>query len=180
MKAIAMVAHPDDCIIFAYSFIRKYQQHDWTVCYLTYTADDDRGREFDLFWRKRNVKTKFLGFNNDWHDIENNQISFNTELAEQAIADVIKDQDFVLTHNYLGDYGHIHHVFVHNAVQKHHKNIIVFEGPGAGNEKCIVHQIDYTVDEFPIHASVIAPFHACGHKNEYSVPDAMRSMIESN
>lgn len=178
MKAIAMVAHPDDCVIFAYSFIRKYPQHDWTVCYLTHQADDERGREFDTFWRKRNVNTKFLGFKNDWRDIENKKNSFPEDLAEQAIADAIKNHDFVLTHNHVGDYGHIHHIFVHDVVQKHHKNIIVFEGPGAGNEKCVIDQIDYSLDEFPIHAGVVAPFHAYGHKNEYQVPDAMRTMIE--
>jgi len=180
MKAMVMVAHPDDCLIFAYSFIRKYPQHDWTICYLTYSASDERGREFDTFWRRRNVETKFLGFVDDWHDIENKKISFNEELAEQAIADAIKDQDFVLTHNHAGDYGHIHHVFVNRAVHKHHKNIIVFEGPDAGNEKCVVEQVDYAMDEFPSHASVVVKFHTDGHKNEYNVPDAMRSMIESN
>lgn len=180
MKAMVMVAHPDDCLIFAYSFIRKYPQHDWTICYLTYSAGDERGREFDTFWRRRNVETKFLGFVDDWHDIENKKISFNEELAEQAIADAVKDQDFVLTHNYEGDYGHLHHVFVHNAVVKANEHVITFEGVDKGNEKITLDSVDYTIDEFPTHADVVMKFHVTGHKNEYHVPDAMRKTIESN
>jgi hypothetical protein len=53
MKAMAMVAHPDDCVIFAYSFMHHHKHLDWTVCYLTYTEQDARGREFAEFWQRR-------------------------------------------------------------------------------------------------------------------------------
>lgn len=180
MKAMVMVAHPDDCLIFAYSFIRKYPQHDWSICYLTYSEGDQRAREFATFWNRRNVSTKFLGFVDDWHDIENKKISFNEELAEQAIANAIKDQDFVLTHNYEGDYGHIHHVFVNRCVSRYHGRVITFQGRDKGNEKIKLNSVDYTIEEFPTHADVVMKFHIGEHKNEYSVPDALRSMIESN
>lgn len=180
MKALVMVAHPDDCLIFAYSFIRKYPQHDWTICYLTHEETDERGTEFKTFWNKRNVATKFLGFFNTHLDIENKKISFDEKNAEQAIADAVKDQDFVLTHNREGDYGHLHHVFVHNAVVKAHNRVITFEGVDKGNEKIVVHNIDYSLEELPGHADIVMMFHTTGHKNEYHVPDAMRSIIESN
>ena len=78
MKAMAMVAHPDDCVIFAYSFIHHYPQFDWTVCYLTYTEHDARGCEFAKFWRARGVATNFLGYIDDYHDLETGVCSFDT------------------------------------------------------------------------------------------------------
>jgi LmbE family N-acetylglucosaminyl deacetylase len=38
MKALCLVAHPDDCVIFAYSYIYNHPEHNWTIGYLTYTA----------------------------------------------------------------------------------------------------------------------------------------------
>lgn len=178
MQARVIVAHPDDCLIFAYSFIRKYPQHDWSIAYLTYSAQDQRAEEFARFWNKRGVATEFLGFVDDWHDIENKQISFDTSAAEQAIAQAVQGQDFILTHNDQGDYGHLHHVFVHQAVVKHHPHVITFQGHEKGNEKIIVDQVDYTIEEFPSHADIVMQFHIGQHKNEYHVPDAMRSLIE--
>ena len=80
MKAMVMVAHPDDCVIFAYSFMHQYRQLDWTVCYLTYTESDARGHEFAEFWQRRGVATKFLGYVDDYRDIEANKISFDIEV----------------------------------------------------------------------------------------------------
>ena len=92
MKAMAMVAHPDDCVIFAYSFMHHYKQLDWTVCYLTYTEQDARGREFANFWQQRGVSTKFLGYVDDYRDIEAKRISFDTAAAAKDIQQAIKDQ----------------------------------------------------------------------------------------
>ena len=39
-----IVAHPDDCVIFALSYIYNHPEHKWTIGYLTYTAQDPRGQ----------------------------------------------------------------------------------------------------------------------------------------
>ena len=103
---MALVAHPDDCVIFAYSFMHHHSDLDWTVCYLTYTEQDARGREFADFWSRRNIKTKFLGFTDSWDHVKNGTLGFDSEQATKAIKQIIKDQDLILTHNHLGDYGH--------------------------------------------------------------------------
>lgn len=178
MKGCIIVAHPDDCLIFGYSLFKTYPQHQWKICYLTYNCTDPRGKEFELFWSRRGVSTQFLGFVDDWHDIENKKISFNESQAKTDIINAIHDQDFVVTHNHLGDYGHIHHVFVNRCVTTHHSNVITFEGPGKGNLVCKLNSVDYVLSEFPMHADIVMSFHANQHQNEYHVPEHVKLILE--
>lgn len=177
MKAIAMVAHPDDCVIFAYSFMHAYPELEWTVCYLTYKADDDRGSELKAFWDRRGIDTRFLGYVDDWHDIENKQISFDEARAWIDIQEAVSESNIVLTHDSAGDYGHLHHVFVHDAVADYHPNIITFAGVGRGNIKYSVPVGTYTLDELPNHGSVITGFHKEQHANEYFIPDSVKVLL---
>jgi LmbE family N-acetylglucosaminyl deacetylase len=168
MKAICMVAHPDDCVIFGYSFIHNHPEYQWTICYLTYTANDPRGQEFVNFWGRRNCNTKFLGYVDNWHDIENGHISFNEDSAYADIQSAIADCDLVLTHNAEGDYGHIHHVFVNRATANHPK-LVTFAGPGQGTVKYTIEPGVYSLDEFPLHQEIVAGFHPTTHTNEYKL-----------
>lgn len=170
MKALCMVAHPDDCVIFAYSFMHHYKEFDWTVCYLTYTEQDARGKELADFWRRRNVKTHFLGFVDDWHDIENNKISFDTEKARLDISEVISNSDIVVSHDSKGDYGHIHHKFVYDCV-KDHPLLVTFAAPGTGNAKFKIDAGEYELSELPQHGEIVSSFHATEHANEYLIPN---------
>lgn len=168
MKAMAVVAHPDDCVIFAYSFIHAHPEYAWTICYLTYTQSDPRGLEFFNFWSRRNIRTKFLGYVDDWHDIENKRISFDGNRARADIQNIIADQDLILTHNEQGDYGHLHHVFVNQATAVHSRRV-TFAGPGQGTVKYSIESGVYTLDELPMHREVIAGFHSTTHTNEYCI-----------
>jgi LmbE family N-acetylglucosaminyl deacetylase len=166
MKAMAVVAHPDDCVIFAYSYIHNNPQYEWTICYLTYTESDPRGQEFANFWARRNIATKFLGYVDNWHDIENKKISFDTDSARADIHRAIADQDLVLTHDHAGDYGHLHHVFVNQCTQSH-PQVITFAGPGKGTVKYSIEPGVYALEELPLHREIIANFHLAKHTNEY-------------
>ena len=177
MKAIAVIAHPDDCVIFAYSFMHAYPELDWTVCYLTYTAKDYRGSELKAFWDRRGIKTKFLGYVDDWHDIENKQISFDEAHAWIDIQEAVSNQDIVLTHDSSGDYGHLHHVFVHNAVLDYHPTAITFSKLGEGNARFVIPPGTYTLDELPEHGPIIAGFHSKEHANEYFIPDSVKELL---
>lgn len=169
MKAMTLVAHPDDCVIFAYSYMHNHPEYTWTVCYLTYDETDPRGQEFQRFWQKRNVHTVFLGYRDDWHDIENQRISFDTDAARRDIEKIITDQDVILTHDAQGDYGHIHHKFVHECTT-HHPYRITFAGPGKGTVKYSIEPGVYSLDEFPMHREIVEGFHRNGHTNEYNLP----------
>lgn len=166
MKALCLVAHPDDCVIFAYSYIYHHPQHDWTIGYLTYTDKDSRGAEFKEFWQRRNIATVFLGLEDHWHDNEQKKLTrWTEEHAESVCWRLARDFDLVLTHDAQGDYGHIHHQVVHNAVQWH-AGLITFAPPGQGTTY-ILPADAYSLDELPIHRNIIAGFHPTVHQNSY-------------
>lgn len=177
MKAMAMVAHPDDCVIFAYSFMHNYPEFDWTVCYLTYTATDYRGQEFAEFWSRRNIKTKFLGFTDSWDHVKIGELGFEADLATTAIKDAIKDQELILTHDHKGDYGHLHHKFICDVVASNHTYMVCFAGPGQGNVKYTIDAGTYSLDEFPWHKDIVAGFHQEEHINEYTVSERVRNIL---
>lgn len=163
-----MVAHPDDCIIFAYSYIYNHADMDWTIVYLTYTENDVRGRELAEFWGRRDIPCQFLGYVDDYRDIENNRISFNEQAARGQIREHCDRYDVVLSHDEHGDYGHIHHKFVHDCV-KHHGRLITFARLGEGVEYSVPRDA-YSLDELPHHKEVIRGFHAHQHRNFYKEP----------
>ena len=167
MKALCLVAHPDDCVIFGLSYIHHHPEHDWTIGYLTYTYQDPRGAELAAFWQRRGIDTVFLGFEDHWHDNELKQFTrWTEERAERACWNLAKDFDLVLTHDQSGDYGHIHHVLVHNSVQWH-PHLVTFAPPGQGTVTHTVPLDTYKLDELPMHGDIIAGFHIIQHQNNY-------------
>ena len=170
MKALCLVAHPDDCVIFGLSYIHDHPELDWTIGYLTYTAQDTRGAELAAFWQRRKIECVFLGFEDHWHDNEQKQFTrWTQEHAEQACWALARDFDLVLTHDQSGDYGHIHHVLVHNSVQQH-PHLIMFAPPGAGTVTLTVPLNTYSLDELPLHGHIIQSFHSTQHQNSYKEP----------
>lgn len=168
MKALCLVAHPDDCVIFGYSYIHNHPEYQWTIGYLTYTAADPRGQELAQFWQRRGIPCVFLGYVDDYRDLENKKISFDTDAAcedLQALADLY---DLVLTHDEQGDYGHLHHVFVHECV-RHHPGLVTFAGTRSGTVQWSVPAGTYSLDELPQHRDIIAGFFPNGvHRNNYT------------
>ncbi len=165
MKALCMVAHPDDCVIFAYSYIYNHPDLDWQICYLTYCEWEPRARELKEFWKRRNITCIFLGYTDDYRDIENKKISFNAEQARREIGNIIQRYDIVLSHDQEGDYGHIHHEFVHDCV-RHHPRLITFAKPGEGTTYTIPSGT-YSLDELPMHGDIVKSFHTTQHQNSY-------------
>lgn len=169
MKALCLVAHPDDCIIFAYSYIYHHPEHDWTIGYLTYTERDPRGAELKAFWAKRGIECVFLGFEDHWEDNEKQKLTRWYGLdAEVECWRLACGYNLILTHDEHGDYGHIHHRLVHNAVAFHH-NVVTFAKPGEGTTYSIPPGV-YSLDELPQHGKIIAGFHRTEHKNSYKEP----------
>lgn len=168
MKAMAVVAHPDDCVIFAYSYIYNHPEYSWTICYLTYTDDHPRAKEFCTFWKKRNISVVFLGFKEQWNHEKNCPGDLDVVEVKKAIQKIIADQDLILSHNSKGEYGHPHHVMVHHSVANHH-NLVTFADPGKGTIKYSVKTGAYSLDELPLHRDIISGFHTINHINEYTI-----------
>ena len=177
MRAVTMIAHPDDCVIFAYGFWQHHRQLDWTMCYLTYTATDYRGKELNRFWQQRGVATKFLGYYDTYLDMENDSISFDTATAAQDIVSVIQNFDLVLTHSHNGDYGHIHHKFVNRVVCNNHNHVVTFASARQGNVKYHVAPGSYNLDDLPVHKEVIMGVHPDLHVNEYFISERVAKIL---
>jgi LmbE family N-acetylglucosaminyl deacetylase len=112
-----------------------------------------------------------MGYVDDYRDLENNTISFDSTSAENAIASLVQDYPVVVTHDAQGDYGHLHHVFVHNCVTKYHKNVITFSPFGQGNLTVLLPDDLYSTHEIPVHYASIGEFISpLNRKNEYRVP----------
>ena len=157
LTALCVVAHPDDCVIFARPFIEQYSEFEWTILYLTYSGYDPRAMEMTAYWRRRNVSTVNLGFADDYRDMENNLISFDAAQAQKEIFNISSKYDLVLTHNWDGDYGHIHHTFVSNSVHPVLKPKVYFAKYEQSNmECCAVDDINLT--ELPLHREVVSGF----------------------
>lgn len=157
IKALCVVAHPDDCVIFARPFIEQHPQFKWTILYLTYRGYDPRATEMTAYWRKRNVITVNLGFVDDYRDIENNLVSFDSNQAAREIFNISSRYDLVLTHNADGDYGHIHHKFVSSAVQPVPKPKVYFAKHEQQNMECRAVS-DIGLAELPLHRAVVSEF----------------------
>lgn len=168
MKAMAVVAHPDDCVIFAYSYIHNHPEYQWTICYLTYNESDARAQEFNLFWQRRGIKTVFLGQPDIWNVEQDCPGEIDQAQALLDIQAAIADQDLVLTHNQQGEYGHPHHVFVNQATSIH-PHRVTFANFGKGNAKYSIESGVYDLNEFPLHRDIVEQFHKDKHVNEYTV-----------
>ena len=168
IKALCLVAHPDDCIIFGYSYIYNRPELDWTIGYLTYTADSERGREIAAFWQSRNISCVFLGHIDDYRDLESKRISFDTETASRDLKSLANQYDVLLTHDQNGDYGHLHHVFVHDCVRDH-AGLVKFADLSSGTVTYTVPPGTYTWDELPQHQDIVRAFFPEGrHQNNYT------------
>lgn len=156
MKAIAVVAHPDDCLIFARQYIDTHPMWEWSIIYLTYNATDDRAIEIAAYWNKRNVVTTFLGFVDTYRDMETGVLSFSAEDATHAILNMV-DADLILTHNADGEYNHIHHKFVNSVISQINKPKVYFANKTQYNIECIATS-GLNFDEFPLHKEILQMF----------------------
>jgi LmbE family N-acetylglucosaminyl deacetylase len=170
MKALCLIAHPDDCVIFALSYMHNHPELEWTIGYLTYTKQDPRGAELAAFWQRRGIETVFLGFEDWWEDDVQKQFTrWPSEQAAEACWNLARDYDLILTHDSDGDYGHIHHQLVHDAVARH-CNVVTFAPHNQGTVTLSVPPGTYTLDELPLHGNIIQSFHIAEHKNSYKEP----------
>jgi LmbE family N-acetylglucosaminyl deacetylase len=175
LTALCVVAHPDDCVIFARPFIERYSEFEWTILYLTYRSYDPRAMEMTAYWRRQNVATVNLGFTDDYRDMKNNLISFDAAQAQREIFNISSKYDLVLTHNWDGDYGHIHHTFVSNSVHPVLKPKVYFAKYEQSNMECCAAG-DINLTELPLHREIISGFENI-NVGRYFVDQAARELL---
>ena len=158
MKAVAAVAHPDDCVIFARPYIDAHPEYNWHIVYLTYRSTDARAQEVAQYWTARGISTEFLGFQDDYKDQQTQQLNFwKGSDAEISVQVSCQDADLILTHHADGDYGHIHHKLVNQAVQKLAIDQVYFASTLNYNTRYIARD-NLPLDQFPLHRDVIEQF----------------------
>ena len=118
MKALVLVAHPDDCVIFASAYMDAHPEYEWHIVYLTHYWWNKRAREISKYWRKRGIKTKFLGFKDHGRDLGSLELkTWSGDVAIKAIRKIAIKYDFILTHGEEGEYGHPHHKVIYTAIK---------------------------------------------------------------
>ena len=111
-KALMIVAHPDDEIIWAGGLILQNPDWDWTIFSLCRASDKDRAPKF------RKV-CKYLKSKSIISDLDDES---GEPLPGRAVKNLIlsnlkeKNYDYIFTHGSNGEYGHIRHLDVHRAV----------------------------------------------------------------
>lgn len=159
MNAVCLVAHPDDCVIFAWPFIERHKKLTWSIVYLTYEQEHERAKEASAFWSSKDIPVYFLGCDDDWDSVKQGQLGFNPEIAAAKISAKLKELnvDIILTHNNDGEYGHPHHKFVSLCADEMTEPKVYFANGINYNTKYLVNQ---TVDtsRWPLHKSVIEGF----------------------
>lgn len=175
LNGVCVVAHPDDCIIFARPLILYTKQIKWHIVYMTYQATDSRAQEISSYWGKRQVTTEFLGYEDNYLDnTPSGYLKFwhNTDVRID-ISNKISHADIVLTHNPDGDYGHIHHMLVSDCARFAGIPAIFFAKHTQSNKTITTSDIiDY--EEIPLHTEVVRQFENINTKWYYLTAEAER------
>jgi LmbE family N-acetylglucosaminyl deacetylase len=114
VDALCVVAHPDDETIWMGGTILENPDWNWTIISLCRKNDSDRAPKFKKV-------CEFLGANGIISDLDDEHLE---PLAISEVIEKIKDNlprknyDYVYTHGRNGEYGHLRHKEVYQAVKK--------------------------------------------------------------
>ena len=112
VKALCIVAHPDDETIWMGGTILKHRDWEWTIVSLCRKEDSDRYPKFmDV--------CSFYGAYGVIADLDDEKLEpLSIEEVAEQIKSVLPENvyDYIFTHGENGEYGHIRHSEIHRAV----------------------------------------------------------------
>lgn len=145
MKAICIIAHPDDCIIYARPLIEATPSIEWTIMYMTHKKDNLRGIEVAKYWKDKHLI--FLEHNDDYSDHVLGRTKIPTKVVKKQIQNIIHNYDILLTHGPDGEYGHIHHKLVNTITN----DLDIFKVVFSNSPNLTVEAKPLDLDLLPLH-----------------------------
>jgi LmbE family N-acetylglucosaminyl deacetylase len=157
-RALCLVAHPDDCVIFGYHYILSHREHQWSIAYLIPEDVSPRVEEMRGYWRRHLIDVRSLELPHDPppSDITNGRCTIPYDMARSAIVDLIGDHDVVLSHGEAGEYGHPHHRFLHQILKDLGIPFVSFDVGADAPERFGVPRDDQ--ESLPLHRRAIERF----------------------
>lgn len=114
IRAICVVAHPDDETIWMGGTILKNPDWDWTIFSLCRAGDSDRAPKFARV-------CEFYGANSIISDLDDEVCKplSGAVVKKKILAGISGESyDYIYTHGENGEYGHVRHTEIHNAVKE--------------------------------------------------------------
>jgi LmbE family N-acetylglucosaminyl deacetylase len=136
LRALMLVAHPDDEVIFGAALMLAHPEYDWTLACMTYTYGSERGEHFAKSaqaFKDRGVSITqivMLGMTDSqgailsqreyelWRERASSLQYTQVVSEEVTLRNNQLAPDVVVTHNRLGEYGHGHHMALHAIVNE--------------------------------------------------------------
>jgi len=114
IRALSIVAHPDDETIWMGGMILSHEEWEWTVFSLCRKEDKDRMPKFKDVCSHYKAKCIISDLEDDL--LEPLPLSMVTGRIKKGLLST--DYDYIFTHGSNGEYGHIRHKEVHEAVKQ--------------------------------------------------------------
>lgn len=150
-KITVIVAEAPMCLLHAWPLLmRLRQKFQIKIVYLTRPKDDANNQEMTKVFEHTGIALEFIEMEYNNEDEENFDISFDRDDATDLIKKACEGSDILLTHNHLGEWGHVYHVFVNSVVSEIDIPKIYFGYKDDNDNNLIIRPKDYGHLQIPI------------------------------
>lgn len=118
-----VIAHPDDEIIFGWPILQDSGIKKKILCCSSDLNNPERAwckhRKMSLFevGQKTNSTTMCLDYNSEFYRFETRQETLSKMMRHVEMSiEAMKPFDYIFTHNYWGEYGHIDHIIINSVI----------------------------------------------------------------